>query len=485
MRKLILLCAVILTACAWQTRTQTISNQTGVSTTNLQWSKFILRDEYEKDVESAAFNPNGEWLLAWARADTTDDVILAEMTKRHIAGASVAVIRNGKVVVAKGYGSANIEQAVLATPKTMYQIASTTKPFTAMAIMMLVENGRISLDEKAAKYLPKSPAQYSAVTVRQLLTHTSGVNRDLRTGNVDDFTADEFWKRLATAPVSFKPGERWEYSNTGYILLGIIIESVTKKSYGEFLNERVFKPLGMKDTKYLEPPGRDKNRAIGYDWQENTFRPSPYFSGGFSAGGLISTVSDMAKWDAVLNTEKLLKRSSLEQIWMPAKLSNGKLVSFDFRGEQSSYGFGWFLTSYRGHKVVTHGGTVSGFSSQIMRFTDDKITVIVNSNSKSGADRIGHAEFLAKSIADIHVPNLAPVVSVGVRTPDAVEEQIIALNRRMADAFKRNDMLGVARSYADAATIFSYRGKKIRGREVIDRYWTSTRAVRNGIWMSS
>ena len=152
-------------------------------------------------------------------------------------------------------------------------------------------------------------------------------------------------------------------------------------------------------------------RDSGYDWIDNAFRPSPYFSGGYGAGALASTVADLAKWDAALDGERLLSQTSLKQMWTPAKLSNGKLVSFDFRGAQTSYGFGWFLTSYRGHKVAAHGGTVSGFSAQIMRFFDDKITIIVSSNSKSGADRIGHAEFLGQSVADIHVPNLAPVSS--------------------------------------------------------------------------
>lgn len=271
-----------------------------------------------------------------AQTDKIDEAVRKEMAKQHIAGVSVAVLQSGKVILTKGYGMANIEQSVPVAPKTKFQIGSTTKPFTAMAIMMLVESGKVSLEEKAAKYLPKLPPQYNEVTVRQLLTQTSGVNRDLWTGNVDDFTVEEFWKRLAAAPISFKPGERWEYSNTGYILLGMIIESVTKKTYGEFLNERIFKPLGMKDTAYLELPGKSKNRAIGYDWVENAFRPSPYFSGGFAAGGLVSTVSDLAKWDAVLDTEKLLKRSSLEQMFTHAYLSDGKTVNFDFRGERTS-----------------------------------------------------------------------------------------------------------------------------------------------------
>lgn len=344
-----------------------------------------------------------------AQTGKIDEAIRKEMTKRNIAGASVIVVRNGKVVFKKGYGFANIEQSIPATPETKFQIASATKPFTATAIMLLIEDGKIALDEKAAKYLPKLPAQYGEVTIRELLTQTSGVSRDLRTGNNDDFTIDQFWQRLATAPVSFQPGERWEYSNTNYILLTMIIESVTKKSYGEFLSARIFKPLKMKNTVYLEPPGTGKNRAVGYDWTENAFRPSPYFSGGFGAGGLVSTVTDMAKWDAALNTEKLLKRGSLEQIFTPAKFADGRVVNFDFRDAPTSYGFGWFLTEYRGHKIATHGGVLSGFSAQIMRFPDDKITIIVNSNGKSGADRIGYAEFLAATVADAYVPNLSPV----------------------------------------------------------------------------
>src|SRR5262249_11947498 len=160
------------------------------------------------------------------------------------------------VALARGYGYANIEQALSAAPTTIYQIGSTTKPLTATAIMVLVDRGLISLDERVQKYLPKLPVQYSEITIRQLLTHTSGLNRDLRTGNTDDFTLEEFWKRLALAPVSFKPGDRWEYSNTGYILLGMIIESVTKKPYGEFLNESIFTPVGMKETEYLTPLGK-------------------------------------------------------------------------------------------------------------------------------------------------------------------------------------------------------------------------------------
>jgi CubicO group peptidase (beta-lactamase class C family) len=265
--------------------------------------------------------------------------------------------------------------------------------------MILAEDGKLSLDERAIKYLPWLPAVYSDATVRHLLTHTSGVNRDVRTDNVDNFTLDEFKRRFAAAPVSFKPGERWEYSNNGYILLGLIIEAVSGKTYGDFLTQRVFKPLGMENTRYNEPPGGAKNRAVGYDWQDNAYKPSPYFHGGYSAGGLISSASDMARWAQALDTNKLLKKTSLEQMWAPVSLPGGQPRSFEFRGAQSGYGFGWFLTSYKGRKLFTHGGALSGFSGQIHRFVEDKITIIVLTNSKSGADRIGYSEVLANGIA--------------------------------------------------------------------------------------
>lgn len=337
------------------------------------------------------------------RQQQVDALIKAEMAKLHIPGAAVAVLRNGKTELLKGYGLANIEQKIPVTPDTMFQIASTTKPFTAMTIMMLVEEGKVSLDDKAIKYLPWLPAIYSEVTVRQLLTHTSGINRDVRTANVDNFTIDEFKRRFSAAPASFKPGERWEYSNNGYILLGLIVEAVSGKSFGENLALRIAKPLGMYNTKYNEPPtDRMENRAIGYDWVENSYQPSPYFSGGYAGGAIISTISDMAKWGQALSAGKLLRQSSFEQIWTPVKLSDGQPRSFEFRGEQSGYGFGWFLTNYKGRKLFTHGGTVSGFSSQIHHFVDDKVTIIVLTNSKSGADRIGFAEVLARGIADLY-----------------------------------------------------------------------------------
>lgn len=380
-----------------------------------------------------------------------DNYIEAEMARLHIPGTAVAVIRNGKIELMKGYGLANLERKLPVTSDTMFQIASTTKPFTAMAVMMLAEEGKVSLDEKAVKYLSWLPPIYRDISVRQLLTHTSGVRADVRTGNVDNFTIDQFKQRLAEAPASFSPNERWEYANTGYILLGIIIETVSGKSYGEFLTQRIFKPLGMNRTRYNEPVGNAENRALGYDWLNERFEQSPYFAGGYAAGALISTAGDLAKWAQALDAQRLLKPSSYEQIWMPVKLSNGQPRSFEFRGEQSGYGFGWFLTSFEGHKLQTHGGTVSGFSSQILRLVDEKITVIVLTNSKSGADRIGYAEVLSKGIAALLLTDSPR------ENKDA--EKIRELVRQWDNALVRKDTVFIDSILADDFTYISSSGQ--------------------------
>lgn len=330
----------------------------------------------------------------------------AEMSSLHILGASVAILRDGNVHLTQGYGLANLETKAKVTPTTKFQIGSTTKPFTSMAVMILVDDHKLSLDEYVTKYLSWLPTMYKDVTIRQLLSHTSGVNRDVRTGNVDNFTLAEFQKRFTTAPESFPRAERWEYSNNGYVLLSMLIETVSRRPYGSFLRERIFLPLRMKHTSYMEPYGTDKDRAIGYEWDGNRYLPAPYFHGGYGGGGIVSTAADMARWAQALEKRKLLTAASYNEIWTNTKLRDGRSLSFEFRGEQSGYGLGWFLMSYKGHKLFTHGGTVSGFSGQIHRFVDDKLAIVVLTNCKSGSDRIGYAEVLANMIADRYLDDI-------------------------------------------------------------------------------
>jgi D-alanyl-D-alanine carboxypeptidase len=332
-------------------------------------------------------------------SDRIDGYIEAELQKRHIPGVSIAVVRDGQVVCSKGYGMANVELSVPATEKTVYQLASVTKTFTAAAVMMLVEKGKLGLDDKVSKYLDDLPKAWENVTVRQLLNHTSGIKsytsvRDFfKTARVDH-KQREIVALVAKEPVDFAPGEKWLYNNTGFFLLGMLIEKVTGITYGEFLTERIFKPLGMSQTRTNDLHAIIPNRAQGYDLEGGVLRNGEYVSPSqpFSAGMLVSSVSDLVKWDAALASEKLLKKSTLDQMWTPTKTTKGGMAD---------YGFGWQVDKVNGHRLIAHGGGIPGFSTQISRFPDDKLTVIVLTNAGNGS-----AGALAQGIAGRILPAL-------------------------------------------------------------------------------
>jgi D-alanyl-D-alanine carboxypeptidase len=332
-------------------------------------------------------------------AKAVDEYVQKQMTNRRIPGVSVAVVKDGKPVLLKGYGLANAELNVSANENTVFQLASVTKQFTATGIMMLVEEGKVTLDDKLPKFFDKLPEAWSNVTVRQLLNHTSGIksytNRPGFAKNLrKDYTKDEIIKMAADAPVEFAPGEKYNYNNTGFYLLGMIIEKVSGKEYGAFLQERIFQPLGMTETRLNDLREVLKGRATGYAVEKGKLRNGEYVSPTqpFSAGALVSTVVDLAKWDAALYTDKLLKRASLEQMWTPEKLNDGKPLT---------YGYGWGVDVYRTRKRISHGGGINGFSTFIARFVDDKLTVIVLTNQES-AD----AGSLAAGLAEFYIPAL-------------------------------------------------------------------------------
>lgn len=335
-----------------------------------------------------------------AVADGVDDYIQKHMTNRHIPGVSVAVIKDGKPVLLKGYGQANVELGVVATENTVYQLASVSKQFTATAIMMLAEEGKLTLDDRLTKFFDKLPPAWNNVTVRHLLNHTSGIKSYTNLPDFDktlrqDFSKEAIIKMAADAPVEFAPGEKYNYNNTGFYLLGMIIEKVSGQPYGAFLMERIFQPLGMTATRLNDLREVIKGRATGYAWEGGKLLNGEHVSPTqpFSAGALISTVVDMAKWDAALYTEKLLKRASLAQMWTPEKLNDGKPLT---------YGYGWGVDVYRTRKRISHGGGINGFSTFIARFADDKLTVVVLTNSESG-----DAGTLANGIAEFYLPVLA------------------------------------------------------------------------------
>src|SRR5204863_9376131 len=292
------------------------------------------------------------------RTDKIDDYITGQIKRLHVPGASHAIVRDGNITKAQGYGFANLELRSPATKETVYEIGSTSKQFTATAIMMLVEEGKVRLDDTITKYFPEAPQAWSGITIRHLLTHTSGIQNhvavphwlDVFRTNLAFETApsrDELLKMFFKLPLEFRPGETWAYDNTGYYLLGIIIENASGKPYWQFLDERIFKPLGMTATRSTDPRPIIPNRASGYEWKNDHFENRPILlpTIAFSAGSLLSSVEDMAKWDAALYTEKLLKKSSLDQMWTAPATNDGTDAPFN-------YGFGWFIKNYHGHRLL-------------------------------------------------------------------------------------------------------------------------------------
>lgn len=333
-----------------------------------------------------------------------DEFIKAEMQKQKIPGVSLAVIRDGQIVYAKGYGYANVEHQVPVKPETIFQSGSVGKQFTAMAIMLLVEEGKIGLDDKISKYFTDAPAEWNNITVRHLLTHTSGMTDypkdfDFRA----DYTEGDIYKRIKTVPLGFQPGEKWAYSNLGYVTLGILVNRVTGKFYGDFLKERVFDPLGMTTARVINEADIIPNRADGYVLAKGELKNQAWVSPSLNTtadGALYLTVLDMAKWEAALNGGKLLQKTGYEAMWAPVKLNDGK---------KHPYGFGWMFADANGKQIIEHGGAWQGFKSMITRYPEDKLTVVVFANLINASEKK-----LARGVLEIYHPQLAPPIAQGI-----------------------------------------------------------------------
>jgi CubicO group peptidase (beta-lactamase class C family) len=277
------------------------------------------------------------------------------------------------------------------------------KQFTAMAILLLVEEGKLGLDDKISKHLKESPDLWRGITVQQLLTHTSGITdyggeEDTMSKGVinfrNDYSEEELIKAFAGMPLDFAPGEKWSYSNTGYVLLGIIIHRVTGEFYGDFLREQIFRPLGMSSTRIISEADIVPRRSSGYRLLKGELKNQEWVSPTLNTtadGALYTNVLDLAKWDAALDARLLLKPSSYELMWTPVRLNNGKTYP---------YGFGWDIREEGGHRVVAHDGAWQGFTMNITRYLDTRLTVIVMTNLDSDNSQ---PERIASQVAKIYL----------------------------------------------------------------------------------
>jgi D-alanyl-D-alanine carboxypeptidase len=321
----------------------------------------------------------------------------------HAPGAALAVVRDGRVVKARGYGLASVELGVAATPDTVFEIGSITKQFTGAAVALLAAEGKLSPADSIAKHLDGVPEAWRGITIEHLLTHSSGIRNYLdvpgmfeettRAGVTHDAVARMMVDRL---PLEFAPGETWTYSNSGYLLLGRIAEKASGQDYWRLLDDRIFRPLGMHSTRSSDPSAVVPGRADGYAWTGERLERRPALAeSAFAAGSIVSTALDLAKWDAGLLAGRPLDAATLERLWTPRPAAGGVPAPF-------AYGYGWFVDTRHGRRVVLHDGGTPGFSSVIYRAVDDRTTVILLTNH---ADIV--LEHLAVEIAGLYVPALA------------------------------------------------------------------------------
>ena len=327
-------------------------------------------------------------LAAPAAAGEIKSLLQTEMSSHHVAGMTCLVIRDGQTVSQFHGGVANLEWQTPVTADTVFEIGSVSKQFAAASILLLAEEGKLSVEDNLTKFFTNAPAAWKEIKVRHLLAHTSGLkNYD----GLDGFemrqhlTQAKFIERLGAQPLNFAPGEKWSYCNSGFNLLGYIVENVSGQTYWDFLQARIFTPLAMTHTTRRDPWLVIPQRATGYEFKDGKYKQRDYdLTELFAAGAIVSTAEDAAKWDAALLNGTLLKKSSRDLWWTAQALNNGQPVNNPRHGEPGSYGFGWFIGSVNGHRNIGHSGITSGFSAANELFPDDTLERIILSNTDEG-----------------------------------------------------------------------------------------------------
>jgi CubicO group peptidase (beta-lactamase class C family) len=326
------------------------------------------------------------------------DTIVREGLEKKIASYAVAVVKDGRLVLARGYGFADLENSVPASAETIYRLGSITKQFTSLAILQLAEAGKLSVDDELTKFLSDYPVQGHKVTIHQLLNHTSGIKAYTSLPNFfrtarQDLSHEGMLALFKELPFDFEPGEKMQYNNSGYYLLGLVIEKASGQSYAEYLADHVFKPLGMHATRYGDMRPLIPHRAQGYKRSLGELvndDPISMNAPG-AAGALVSNVLDLVKWHQALEAGDFLSSASYDALYRPTKLADGK---------EQKYGYGWGLGEMSTHRKLSHGGGINGFSTTIARYPDDRLAVIVLSNT-AGAPASGIESHIAKVMLGI------------------------------------------------------------------------------------
>ena len=309
--------------------------------------------------------------LAQDNIPRMEQVVRSYVDAKQFMG-SVLVDRDGKTLLSKSYGSANLEWEIPNSPSTKFRLGSITKQFTAACIILLEERGKLKVEDPVKKYMPDAPAAWDKVTIFNLLTHTSGIPSftgfpDYHSTEAIATTPEQLVARFRDKPLEFQPGEKWNYSNSGYVLLGYLIEKISRQSYRQFVQENIFNPLGMKDSGYDSNLEIILHRASGYTPGPNGVTNAGYIDMTIplSAGALYSTTEDLLRWEHGLMGGKLLSPASLQKMTTPFK---------------NDYAFGLGVRTANGHKLIDHGGGIEGFNTFLAYYPVDKLTVVVLAN---------------------------------------------------------------------------------------------------------
>jgi D-alanyl-D-alanine carboxypeptidase len=385
--------------------------------------------------QSSAIPSNGDLTSAM-------DKVASAVYKPGAPGAAIIVVKGGRVIFRKGYGLANLELTVPVRPETVFRLCSVTKQFTAVAVMMLVEQGKLALDDPITKFFPDYPTDGRKITVENLLTHTSGVKDYLDKlwpqRMRQDMRPEKLIELFENDGLEFEPGTKESYSNSNYVLLGAILEKVSGEEYGRFVEDNIFKPLGMKHSYYEGVQDLIPNRASGYVKYEGSFINAPYVSTPqlYAAGALCSTVDDLALWDAAVYADRLLKRSSWERLFTPYKLANG---------ETSDFAYGWAISRLQGRGVASHAGGIPGFRAYVLRVPADRVYVAVLSNDEPAEEQ---PEYVARRLAAIAIGR--PIT----------EPKIVKLDPKVLDAY-----VGQYQEGADETLTVRREGDRLLGEE--------------------
>ncbi len=396
--------------------------------------------------------------LAQTAADV-DAVVHKALDAKSIPAAGVAVVKDGKVFLAKSYGLADVEVGARADENSAFEIASVTKQFTAAGILLLIENGRIKLEDELGTYVPDVPEKWKTITIRQLLNQVTGIPNYTAGGklvNDKKYTEAEILGLVRDQPLAFDPGTKWEYSNTNYFLLGMVIEKVSGKTYPEYMRERVFKPLGMDSTIINTSGLKVKNAASGHEFTGGRWQRAKLDdpSQPFAAGAIVSTPVDMAKWALAVNQGKLLKKTSWDEAFASGKLADGK---------DTGYGFGWQMGKAGGVDFLAHSGGISGFNSFHIRFPSEGLSVVVliNGESRATAD-------LALDITGVFLPKVAAAQASkkAAKNVAAIEDKDPDTTKFLRDVFEHLIAGDAAADLFDAAMqkeLFPQNIKSLKG----------------------